>query len=134
MNGIPVVPLYDTPLSGINRLLKRAEDIVLASLILLLISPVLCGIALLVKLTSKGPVIFRQTRYGMDGKPIKVWKFRSMKVMENDAVVTQATQNDPRVTLWGISCVGRRWMNCRSLLTCSPGDVYRRTTSACGGA
>lgn len=98
MNGVPVVPLYDTPLSGINRLLKRAEDIVLATLILLLISPVLCGIALLVKLTSKGPVIFRQTRYGMDGKPIKVWKFRSMKVMENDAVVTQATQNDPRVT------------------------------------
>lgn len=101
VSGVPVVPLYDTPLSGINRLLKRAEDIVLASLILLLISPVLCGIALAVKLTSPGPVIFRQTRYGMDGKPIKVWKFRSMKVMENDKVVTQATQNDPRVTKVG---------------------------------
>ena len=98
VNGVPVVPLFDTPLNGINRLLKRAEDIVLASLILLLISPVLCCIALAVKLTSKGPVIFRQTRYGMDGKPIMVWKFRSMKVMENAAVVTQATQNDPRVT------------------------------------
>ena len=48
-----------------------------------------------------GPVIFRQTRYGMDGKPIMVWKFRSMKVMENDKVVTQATQNDPRVTRVG---------------------------------
>ncbi|EAW8145572.1 undecaprenyl-phosphate glucose phosphotransferase [Salmonella enterica subsp. enterica] len=101
MSGVPVVPLYDTPLSGINRLLKRAEDIVLASLILLLISPVLCCIALAVKLSSPGPVIFRQTRYGMDGKPIKVWKFRSMKVMENDKVVTQATQNDPRVTRVG---------------------------------
>ncbi|HCJ9518567.1 TPA: undecaprenyl-phosphate glucose phosphotransferase, partial [Escherichia coli] len=101
MNGVPVVPLYDTPLSGVNRLLKRAEDIVLATLILLLISPVLCCIALAVKLTSPGPVIFRQTRYGMDGKPIKVWKFRSMKVMENDKVVTQATQNDPRVTKVG---------------------------------
>lgn len=89
MSGVPVVPLYDTPLSGINRLLKRAEDIVLASLILLLISPVLCCIALAVKLSSPGPVIFRQTRYGMDGKPIKVWKFRSMKVMENDKVVTR---------------------------------------------
>ncbi|MFA7858323.1 sugar transferase, partial [Escherichia coli] len=88
MNGVPVVPLYDTPLSGVNRLLKRAEDIVLATLILLLISPVLCCIALAVKLSSPGPVIFRQTRYGMDGKPIKVWKFRSMKVMENDKVVT----------------------------------------------
>lgn len=96
MNGVPVVPLYDTPLSGINRLLKRAEDIVLASLILLLISPVLCGIALTVKLTSKGPVIFRQTRYGMDGKPIKVWKFRSMKVMENDAVVTSDAKRSAR--------------------------------------
>ena len=73
----------------------------LATLILLLISLVLCCIALAVKLSSPGPVIFRQTRYGMDGKPIKVWKFRSMKVMENDKVVTQATQNDPRVTKVG---------------------------------
>lgn len=53
MNGVPVVPLYDTPLSGVNRLLKRAEDIVLATLILLLISPVLCCIALAVKLSSR---------------------------------------------------------------------------------
>ncbi|ECZ3015487.1 exopolysaccharide biosynthesis polyprenyl glycosylphosphotransferase [Salmonella enterica subsp. enterica serovar Cerro] len=73
----------------------------LVALITLLISPVLCCIALAVKLSSPGPVIFRQTRYGMDGKPIKVWKFRSMKVMENDKVVTQATQNDPRVTRVG---------------------------------
>ncbi|CBG88932.1 undecaprenyl-phosphate glucose phosphotransferase [Citrobacter rodentium] len=101
VSGVPVVPLYDTPLSGLNRLLKRAEDIILASLILLLISPVLCAIALAVKFSSPGPVIFRQTRYGMYGKPIKVWKFRSMKVMENDRVVTQATQNDPRVTKVG---------------------------------
>lgn len=54
MNGVPVVPLYDTPLSGVNRLIKRAEDIVLATLILLLISPVLCCIALAVKLSSLG--------------------------------------------------------------------------------
>ena len=101
MNGIPVVPLYDTPLSGMNRVLKRLEDIVLSSLILLMISPVLLSIAAAVKFTSPGPVIFRQTRYGMDGKPIMVWKFRSMKVMENDSVVTQATQNDPRVTRVG---------------------------------
>ncbi|MGL4726218.1 MAG: undecaprenyl-phosphate glucose phosphotransferase [Scandinavium sp.] len=98
VNGVPVVPLYDTPLSGLNRVIKRLEDIVLSSLILLLISPVLLCISLAVKFTSPGPIIFRQTRYGMDGIPIKVWKFRSMKVMENDAVVTQATQNDPRVT------------------------------------
>ena len=101
VNGIPLVPLYDTPLSGVNRIIKRLEDIVLALGILLLISPALCCIALAVKLSSPGPIIFRQTRYGMDGKPIKVWKFRSMKVMENDKVVKQATQNDPRVTRVG---------------------------------
>ncbi|VEB45858.1 extracellular polysaccharide biosynthesis protein [Salmonella enterica subsp. enterica serovar Havana] len=120
---------------GLNRLLKRAEDIVLASLILLLISPVLCCIALAVKLSSPGPVIFRQTRYGMDGKPIKVWKFRSMKVMENDKVVTQATQNDPRVTRVGnflrrtsldeLPAVYQR-VNRR--------DVHRRSSSSRGGA
>ena len=101
MNGIPVVPLYDTPLSGMNRILKRVEDIILSSMILLLISPVLLCISAAVKISSPGPVIFRQTRYGMDGKPIMVWKFRSMKVMENASVVTQATQNDPRVTRVG---------------------------------
>ncbi len=98
VNGVPVVPLFDTPLNGINRVLKRLEDIVLASMILLLISPVLLCISIAVKATSPGPVIFRQTRYGMDGKPIKVWKFRSMKVMENDAVVVQATKGDKRIT------------------------------------
>ncbi len=69
----------------------------------------LCCIALAVKLSSPGPV-FRQTRYGMDGKPIKAWKFRSMKVMENK-VVTQATQNDPRVTKVGNFLRRIRWMN-----------------------
>ncbi|MGK7464863.1 sugar transferase, partial [Salmonella enterica] len=63
MCGVPVVALYDTPLSGIKRLLKRAEDIVVASLIRLLISPVLCCIARAVKLSSPRPVIFRQKRY-----------------------------------------------------------------------
>lgn len=82
INGVPVVPLFDTPLSGINMLFKRLEDILVSSIILVLISPVLVGIALAVKLSSSGPIIFRQIRYGMDGKPIKVWKFRSMTVME----------------------------------------------------
>ncbi|HCF9021838.1 TPA: undecaprenyl-phosphate glucose phosphotransferase, partial [Klebsiella variicola subsp. variicola] len=101
INGIPVVPLFDTPLNGINMVIKRMEDIVLSFLILLLISPLLICISLAVKLTSSGPVIFKQIRYGMDGKPIKVWKFRSMKVMENDGVVTQAKKHDVRVTTVG---------------------------------
>ena len=98
INGVPVVPLVDTPFDGINRVLKRLEDIILSSLILLLISPVLLAVAIAVKLSSPGPALFRQTRYGVDGKPIVVWKFRSMRVMENDAEVKQATRGDRRVT------------------------------------
>ncbi|MCD5718973.1 undecaprenyl-phosphate glucose phosphotransferase [Klebsiella pneumoniae] len=101
INGLPVVSLFDTPLNGINMVLKRLEDIIVSLVILILISPVLLVIALAVKITSKGPVIFRQVRYGMDGKSIKVWKFRSMTVMENGTEVTQATKNDVRVTKVG---------------------------------
>lgn len=101
VNGVPVVPLFDTPLNGINMVFKRLEDIIVSFVILVLISPVLFIIACTVKLSSPGPVLFRQIRYGMDGKPIKVWKFRSMTVMENDSVVTQATKNDVRVTKVG---------------------------------
>lgn len=98
VNGVPVVPLFDTPLNGINMVIKRAEDIILSLLILILISPVLIFISCLVKSTSKGPILFKQIRYGMDGKPIKVWKFRSMTVMENGDIIKQATKNDVRIT------------------------------------
>lgn len=98
VNGVPVVPLFETPMNGINMILKRMEDILLSSAILLFISPVLITIALAVKLTSSGPIIFRQVRYGMDGKPIKVWKFRSMSVMENGHTVVQAKKGDARIT------------------------------------
>lgn len=101
VNGVPVVPLFDTPLNGINMVLKRLEDVFLSSIILVLISPILFIIAIAVKTTSQCPIIFRQIRYGIDSKPIKVWKFRTMKVMENDSVVTQATKNDIRVTRVG---------------------------------
>ncbi|PLO77418.1 undecaprenyl-phosphate glucose phosphotransferase, partial [Klebsiella quasipneumoniae] len=84
-----------------NMIFKRIEDIVISSIILLFISPILLIIACLIKLTSPGPIIFKQTRYGMDGKPIKVWKFRSMSVMENDNKVIQATKNDIRITKIG---------------------------------
>ena len=92
VNGVPVVPLFDTPLSGINMVFKRVEDIIISALILILISPVLAVIALAVKNDVGWPYSFRQTRYGMDGKPIKVWKFRSMTVMENDDTIRQATK------------------------------------------
>ncbi|WP_375167916.1 undecaprenyl-phosphate glucose phosphotransferase [Klebsiella pneumoniae] len=98
VNGVPVVPLFDTPLNGINMVIKRVEDIILSLLILILISPILILISCVIKCTSKGPVLFKQIRYGMDGKPIKVWKFRSMTVMENGTVIKQATKDDIRIT------------------------------------
>ncbi|HBR7301116.1 TPA: undecaprenyl-phosphate glucose phosphotransferase [Klebsiella aerogenes] len=101
INGVPVVPLFDTPLDGINRIIKRIEDIILSAIILAFISPVLIVISLLIKFTSPGPVIFRQKRYGMDGKSITVFKFRTMTVMENDLKVVQATKSDPRITKVG---------------------------------
>ena len=96
--GIPTISIYDSPLDGSNAIIKRIEDIVLSTLILILISPVLLCLAFAVKFTSKGPVFFKQNRYGIDGKPIKVWKFRSMNVMEDGAKVTQAIKNDKRFT------------------------------------
>ncbi len=101
VNGVPVVPLFDTPINGINMVFKRLEDIFLSLLIIILISPILLVTAVAVKVSSPGPVIFKQKRYGMDGKAIKVWKFRSMTVMENDTLVKQATKNDVRVTKVG---------------------------------
>lgn len=98
INGVPTISIFDSPLDGSNAILKRVEDIIISSIILLLISPILLGIAAAVKLTSKGPVFFKQYRYGIDGKPIRVWKFRSMNVMENGNKVTQATKNDNRFT------------------------------------
>ena len=101
MNGVPVVGLCETPFTGSNRVVKRLSDIVLASLILLLISPLLLAIAIGVKLSSPGPVIFRQRRNGLDGEEIVVYKFRSMRAMDDGAVVQQATKADPRITRFG---------------------------------
>ncbi|MBU2881841.1 undecaprenyl-phosphate glucose phosphotransferase [Psychrosphaera sp. B3R10] len=98
VSGIPTISIYDSPLDGSNAIIKRLEDIVFSILIIALISPILVLIALAVKFTSKGPIVFKQHRYGMDGKPIKVYKFRSMMVMENGDKVTQAKKNDSRFT------------------------------------
>jgi len=101
IGGIPVVGLTVTPFTGVNGLIKRLSDIVLASIILVLIAPLLLLIALGVRLSSPGPVIFRQHRTGLDGEIIKVYKFRSMRTMDNGAIVKQATKGDPRVTKFG---------------------------------
>jgi|APFre7841882724_1041349.scaffolds.fasta_scaffold03884_4 putative colanic acid biosynthesis UDP-glucose lipid carrier transferase len=101
VSGIPVVAVCESPFYGVNGLVKRLEDIVLSVVILLLISPLLIAIAIGVKLSSTGPVIFRQRRYGLDGEEIVVYKFRSMRVMEDDGYVPQARKEDPRVTPLG---------------------------------
>ncbi|MHC0045088.1 undecaprenyl-phosphate glucose phosphotransferase [Vibrio campbellii] len=98
---VQTLSVFDTPFAGISSWVKRLEDIVLSSIILLLISPVLLAISLGIKLTSKGPVIFKQYRYGLDGRKIEVWKFRSMTAMEQGNDVKQATKNDPRITPFG---------------------------------
>jgi putative colanic acid biosynthesis UDP-glucose lipid carrier transferase len=101
MNGVPVVGICETPFTGTNSLFKRISDIILASLILLLISPLLLLIAIGIKLGSPGPVIFKQRRNGLDGEEIIVWKFRSMTSQDNGTVVRQATRDDPRITPFG---------------------------------
>jgi len=97
----PLVALCETPFSGVNGVLKRLSDIVFASCVLLAISPLLVLIAIAVKLTSRGPVLFNQKRYGLDGEEINVYKFRSMTVCEDGDEVKQATRNDCRVTKLG---------------------------------
>jgi putative colanic acid biosynthesis UDP-glucose lipid carrier transferase len=92
---------FGSPFDGVEAFIKRAEDLIIGSAILLMILPIMAVIAAIIKITSKGPVFFKQDRYGLGGVPIKVWKFRSMKVMENTEVVTQATKGDPRVTPFG---------------------------------
>src|SRR4029078_5268001 len=101
INGVPVVGICETPFTGTNELVKRASDLVIASLIVVLISPLLVAIAIGVKLSSPGPVLFRQRRNGLDGHEITVYKVRSMRTLEDAAVVRQATRNDPRVTPFG---------------------------------
>lgn len=96
--GMPLLNLSYSPFSGPTRFLKDAMDKVFALGIILLISPVLAVIALAVKLTSRGPVIFRQLRHGWDGEPFEVYKFRTMTQAASSGEFEQATRNDVRVT------------------------------------
>jgi putative colanic acid biosynthesis UDP-glucose lipid carrier transferase len=98
VGGLPVVGVCETPFSGFNGIVKRASDIVLSLLILALISPLMIAIASAIKLTSPGPAIFRQRRYGLDGTEIVVYKFRTMRVMEDGAAIQQVCKDDERVT------------------------------------
>jgi putative colanic acid biosynthesis UDP-glucose lipid carrier transferase len=101
LQNVPIIALRDTPFKGVHFLLKRLEDVVLASIMLILISPIMLASALAIKLTSKGPALFQQWRYGLNGQAIKIYKFRTMKVCEDGYCFSQATRKDPRVTWIG---------------------------------
>lgn len=101
VGGVPVVAICESPFSGVDSVVKNVSDFVLALIILILLSPLMLGIALAVKLTSPGPAIFKQRRYGLNGEKIVVYKFRSMAVCEDGSHIVQANKNDPRLTKIG---------------------------------
>ena len=102
ISGYPLINLYSTPMEGERRWMKAIEDRGLALLFLGLASPVMLVIALLIKLTSHGPVFFKQERHGWNGKKFMVYKFRSMFVhQEMSGQVSQATKQDRRITTLG---------------------------------
>lgn len=101
IDGIPVVALCETPFYGSQALIKRLSDIIMASSLLLFLSPLMLLIAIGVKLSSPGPILFKQRRYGLDGEEILIYKFRSMVVHEDGDTITQATRNDTRTTSLG---------------------------------
>jgi putative colanic acid biosysnthesis UDP-glucose lipid carrier transferase len=101
VGDLPVVSISETPFYGVDGLVKRVEDIIIASLILLVVAIPMIAIAIGIKISSPGPVIFRQYRYGLRGNKIEVWKFRTMIVLENGKMVQQAQKHDPRVTRFG---------------------------------
>ncbi|HVY79736.1 MAG TPA: undecaprenyl-phosphate glucose phosphotransferase [Steroidobacteraceae bacterium] len=102
VNGIPLVGVCESPFYGIRGLVKRACDIVLASVLIAVLAPVFVACAIGVRRSGPGPIVFKQRRYGLDGKEIVVYKFRSMTVTEDgDHTYTQVIRNDARVTPFG---------------------------------
>src|SRR4029079_17895630 len=93
--------VFENPLYGVDGLVKRLFDLVVAGLLLVVLAIPMLGVAMAIKFTSRGPVFFRQRRYGLDGKEILVWKFRTMTVCEDGDQVTQASKQDRRVPQFG---------------------------------
>jgi len=101
IGNIPVVSVFETPFLGVDGWLKRLEDLALLLMVLIPALPPMLLIAIGVKLTSPGPVLFKQRRYGLSGKVVEIWKFRTMTVQEDGEEITQARKSDPRVTRFG---------------------------------
>lgn len=101
IGDIPVMSVVEHPFYGVDGLLKRLEDIFIGSIILSIIAIPMAIISIGVKLSSPGPVFFKQRRYGLNGEVVSVLKFRSMTVCEDGEQVVQATKNDQRITKFG---------------------------------
>jgi putative colanic acid biosysnthesis UDP-glucose lipid carrier transferase len=102
LGGIPLIAVRESPFYAGRLIAKRLEDLILASVALLLLSPLLLVAALGVKFSSPGPVLFRQLRYGLDGRHINIYKFRTLRVVEDGKKnYTQVTRDDTRVTRFG---------------------------------
>jgi Undecaprenyl-phosphate glucose phosphotransferase len=100
--GLPMLSIQDKPLAGWSYIVKSMEDRVLAAIILVVIAPLLALIALAIKLDSRGPLLFRQKRYGLDNQVIEVLKFRTLRREHcDDAQVMPVSRDDPRVTRIG---------------------------------
>jgi putative colanic acid biosynthesis UDP-glucose lipid carrier transferase len=100
VGGMPLFAVRETPFCGMDGVLKRASDLAFGAAALALAAPAMLAIAFLVRRSSRGPVLFKQRRYGLDGREFMVWKFRTMTAWEDD-IVHQATRGDPRVTRVG---------------------------------
>ncbi len=101
VGGLPALSLFESPFYGVDGAVKRFLDLALGLPALAVAALPMTLIAVLIKLTSPGPVLFRQRRYGLDGREIRMWKFRSMTVCDDGPTVAQATRQDPRVTTLG---------------------------------
>ncbi|MEO6080782.1 MAG: undecaprenyl-phosphate glucose phosphotransferase [Steroidobacteraceae bacterium] len=98
IGGVPIIAMCETPFFGFRGVLKRLTDIFFTLCIMLPLLPVMLILALAIRVSSRGPAIFKQRRYGLDGKEIVVYKFRSMYVEEDGPAVAQAQKDDPRIT------------------------------------
>jgi len=102
LGDLPIMSLQGSPLYGWNSVSKRIFDVILSTVILVVTSPIMVAIGLLVKLTSKGPILYRQERVGMDGQSFQMLKFRTMRVdAEKETGPVWAKENDPRRTRIG---------------------------------
>jgi Undecaprenyl-phosphate glucose phosphotransferase len=110
LDGLPTINLSETPLEGWSRFIKRAFDLLVTAAALLVLSPVMAGVALAIWLEDRGPVFYRQMRMGLDGKSFQILKFRSMRVGAEEATgAVWAEKDDPRRTKVG------RFIRARSL-------------------